>query len=366
MNKKIFSLVSGILIALLALTLGVGCKSGAGASTTNAQETTTAAAETTAAVETTTTAGETTALAQKLKIGYISKFLNHIWFLTEADAIKKFCEENGVEYLQADAEMDDQKMLQKVDEMIAQGVNGLVICATSQKIGVPITEKCAKAGVAVVAIDDFMDSYQGGLVPYVGLSNYGVCYTGAEQLAKLANERDFFKEGNVVKVINILSTKIPVLVERVKGHNDALTKNTPLKFPDDFLTADTEQAFLEEALVSTNAIVSAHPEVTHWLVTGTNDDCAVAAIRTFEELGIDKSNYISLGLGGYDLALEELAKGNDSFISMGLRADLHGRNAAQELYEFIVNKTPMKEKIEVPGTLYTVDNYKESPFYKEK
>jgi L-arabinose transport system substrate-binding protein len=179
----------------------------------------------------------------------------------------------------------------------------------------------------------------------------------------MAKERNFFKKGNVVKTILVDLTRLAVFHERLVGYKEALMANTPLKADSDYLTADTEDGMMNTSLAPVSAIVSANPQVTHWIACGGNDDTAIAAVRIFEEMGID--DYIACGLGGYDLALEELDKGNDRFITTGMRPDTEGYTAAEHAYNFITNGTPIPQATLVSGTINNVDNYKTSPFWTE-
>lgn len=359
---SLWILVVLTLVALMAVMSISGCK------TTTAEETT--AAETTAAATTAaeTTAAETTAAAagEELTYGYISKLLTHPWFTAESGGIEKFATENGIKYISADANMDDERCLELVDDLINQGIDALFICVTSQGIGPAVTEKCEKAGIPVMTIDDTIVDHNGKPVPHVGMPTKDVGVMGGEALSVIANERGFFEEGNVYKLMNVGSAKLSVLMERTEGYTEAVTANTPVKDPDDVIFVETEDGMMNNALPACNATVSANPNVTHWIATGINDDCAIAAIRAFEELGIDKANYISCGLGGYDLALEELDKGNDSFITVGLRPDNEGYMAGELMYDFLMNGTALPEITYVGGTIVDVNNYKESPFWVEK
>lgn len=353
-----------LLIILMLVTFSYGCAKPV--TTTETEAATTAAEET----EAQTTAAETTeetAAAVELKFGYVSKLLSHPWFTVESSGIEKFAKEHGIEYVALDANMDDEKMVALVDQLITQKVDALMVVVTSMGMGPIITKMAKEAGIPVITIDDPIEDEQGNPVPHVGMDTKGTGIAGGEALAALANERGFFNEGNVVKVLNGDAKKLLAATgPRTEGYNEGLTKNTSLVYPDDFIFVETEDGMMNNALPAFSAVVSAHPEVTHWIATGLNDDCAVAAVRTFEELGISKSNYLSGGIGGYDLALEELSKGNDSFISVALRADMHGYKAAEALYNFLTKDTPLEDVTYISGTVITVDNYKESAFWTEK
>ena len=352
-------LVITVILSFVITFSAVGCKQEEAAAEEETAEEEAAPAEETAEEE----VAEEEAPAMDLTFGYISKLLTHPWFMAESAGIEKFCDENGIEYIALDANMDDEKCLEMVDQLINQGIDALMICATSQGIGPAIMQKCEDAGIPVVTIDDTLMDQNDMAFPHVGMPTKEVGMTGGEALAAMATERGFFEDGNVVKVGNLTAAKLSVLMERTEGYTEAIAANTPLVDPDDFILVETEDGMMNNALPAANAIISANPDVTHWIFTGINDDCGIAAVRSAEELGVE--NFISCGLGGYDLALEELAKGNDKFITIGLRPDNEGYAAAEELYMFLTAGTALQETIYVGGTIVNVDNYTESPFWAE-
>ena len=66
----------------------------------------------------------------------------------------------------------------------------------------------------VYHVDDYMEDHNGEPVPYVGIDNYDALYDGGAAVAKLATERNFFEEGNVVKGLLMQQSKVEVLYER--------------------------------------------------------------------------------------------------------------------------------------------------------
>jgi len=355
-------LITGILLITVCSISLAGCKQPAAETTaaeTTAAETT--AAETTAAE---TTAAETTASpeGQAYKIGFVCKLLTNGWFVVEVQGMQKFCDEKGIELIAVDANMDDEKCLALFDELITKGVDAIITSATSMGMGPAIDAKCKAAGIPCITIDDPLKDADGKAFPHVGMPTKEVGITGGEALAQLANERGFFDEGNVVKVLHGIVEKITVCNERADGFKQGLMENTPLK-EDSFINVETVDGFMDNAIKGYSAVVGANLDATHWISYGCNDDSAVGAIRVYEELGIEKTNYLSCGLGGFNIALEELAKGNDSFITVGLRPDIEGYKACEAVYNFLSEGTPFEENIFVGGDIVTVDNYLDSPLY---
>jgi L-arabinose transport system substrate-binding protein len=368
MKKKLIWLLVVVVIVSMSMFVGIGCKTTTDAETTAAAATTaaaTTAAATTAAAETTAAAAETTAAAGKsYKIGYACKILTNPWFVAELGGMEKFASEAGnLEIIALDSNLDEERLLEQVDELIGQKVDALIICLTSATLGPSITKKAEAANIPVVAIDDAFNDHYGNPVPYTGMPNFEIGKMGGMALAKLANEKGFFDEGNVAKFMGIASPKSPVQMERIEGYKAALFTSTPMTADKNFELAASESGFMDDAITVASAIINANPQVTHWIAGGVNDDTGVGALKAFEELGMSKDNYFACGVAGYDIGLEELSKGNTNYITVGAFANIEGYKCAQMVYEYLVNATPMPADTFVAGKVLDVNNYKESVFY---
>ena len=343
-----------LMVALMAVSI-VACTAPAKTSDEASAAASQASAETSTAQE----SQEVSADAEPVRIAYISKMLSHPWFIAEDEGLKAKAEELGVEYFSIDANLDDEACDVAIDNALAQDIDGLAICITNQGNGPALAMKCAEQGVALITIDDGIVDQDGNPVPHVGMPTKDVGVLGGEMLAQYANERNFFAEGNVVKVLQIDAPDVSVLRPRLDGYQEALMANTPLT-ADDFIYVETTECMLEDSLAAAQATIQAHPEVTHWITGGVNDDTAVAMLKALEEQGkIPMENILACGLGGYALAIEEFKKGNDSFMCVVLNPFGEGEAAMQILYDYIVNGTPMPEVTYVNGTVATLDNWQD-------
>jgi ABC-type sugar transport system substrate-binding protein len=113
----------------------------------------------------------------------------------------------------------------------------------------------------------------------------------------------------------------------------------------------------EQVLPVAQGIINAHPEVTHWLITGLNDDSAVAPLRALEEAGFNMDNVIACGLGGYSLSTDEFKKGNKNYLTIKLQPQSHGSEGVRVLYEFITQKKPLKGFTPTSGVVVGFDDW---------
>lgn len=301
---------------------------------------------------------------EDLKFVYISKQLSHPWFIQEEMGIKKACDELGIEYVGIDSDGNDEKCLADVDNAFAMDADALLMCITNQSMGPNVAKNCKEAGIPLVTIDDNIVDEEGNPVPHVGMPTKEVGELGGAELAKMANERGFFEEGNKVKVLQIDIPTNTVFGPRLDGYKEALIKDTPLE-EEDFIrieAADPTGAYEGNLTVSSPVIVG-NPDVTHWIITGANDDCALAPMKILEEQGFDMNNVLGCGLGGYEMSLDEFKKGNESYIAIVLQPDVEGYEAVKIAYEYIVNGTEMPENTFISGSIANADNYLE--FYPD-
>jgi len=299
------------------------------------------------------------AAPEKIKIAYISKMLTNPWFVSEDEGLTDAANELGVEYFGLDANLDDEQCNALIDNALVQGIHGLALTITNQGNGPSVAAKCAEKGVALITLDDNIEDMDGNPIPHVGLPTKEVGYLGGEKLAEYAKARDFFAEGNVVKVIQIDAPRVTVLKPRLDGYMEALLANTPLTEAD-FINVETSECMLEDSLAAVQPVIQGHPEVTHWIATGVNDDTAIACLKAIEEQGkIPLENALFCGLGGYSMSVEEFEKGNDSYMTIVLNPYLEGYTAMQLLYDHIVNGVDLPMETLINGTVATLDNWQE-------
>lgn len=296
--------------------------------------------------------------AKKLKFAYVSKMLTHPWFLDEESGIKAKCQELGIDYIGVDANLNDEAFMQAVDNVIGQGANALMVVVTHQSLGPAVVDKAREAKIPLLTIDDTIVDSAGKPIPHVGLPTTETGIMGGHALAKLAKERGFFKPGNKVKVMMIDMSFLSVVHDRTVGYKQALMQDLPALKDSDFLIQDSKTGMFEENLPVASAILAANPDATHWLVTGINDDGALAPLRVFEEHGFPLERVLSVGLGGYSTSYEEFQKPHNSYIVTKLQPAEEGKIAVQLLYDNITKGKPIPAMTLVPGVIVTKETYK--------
>ena len=117
-------------------------------------------------------AAEPAASGEKIKIGLsFSDFATERW-KPEADLLTELLEAKGYEVLVQEANHDVKLQNDQIDNMVAQGVKGLIIIAEDGEAVVTSVDKAAAAGVVVIAYDRLIKTQS--IAAYLSFDNVEV------------------------------------------------------------------------------------------------------------------------------------------------------------------------------------------------
>jgi ribose transport system substrate-binding protein len=94
---------------------------------------------------------------KQLRIGVAMKTLNAPYFAAQGKAAEEEAKKLGATAISADSQNDMMKQIADVEDLLAKGIDGLILNPKDAKGLVPVTKECAKAGVPVVIIDSSID-----------------------------------------------------------------------------------------------------------------------------------------------------------------------------------------------------------------
>jgi len=217
--------------------------------------------------------------SEKPRIALIMKSLANEFFKTMADGARKHQGEHSSEYeLIVNGIKDERDLKRQVDlveEMVAQRVDAIVIAPADSKALVSACKHAQEAGIAVVNIDNKLDSQvladQGVKVPFVGPDNRaGAKMVGDYMAGKL-------KAGDKVAMLEGIKTAFNGQ-QRKLGFEDAM-KDAGLPI------VDSQSALweIEPASKIASAMLSEHPEIKGLLCC--NDSMALGALSAVKAAG---------------------------------------------------------------------------------
>lgn len=217
--------------------------------------------------------------AEKPRVALIMKSLANEFFKTMAEGAEDYNKANSEEFslitngLKNEGDIAGQVAL--VEQMIAQGVDAIVIAPTDSKAMVAVLERAQKSGIVVVNIDNKLDTYvlgeRGIKIPFVGPDNRAGAKLAGDYLAK------HLSEGDTVSIIGGIPGAFNA-IQRELGFKDSCSA-AGLK------TLSTQAGNWEMAKGNqvASGIINEHPEVKALLCA--NDNMALGAVAALKDAG---------------------------------------------------------------------------------
>ena len=244
------------------------------------------------------------------------KSLANEFFQTMAEGAKKHQAAHAADYelivngIKNETDLAEQVGL--VEQMLAQGVQALVIAPADSKALVTVLKRAEDAGVLVINIDNQLDAEtlkQAGLsIPFVGPDNRAGAKAVGDVLAKN------LKAGDEVAIIEGVTTAFNAQ-QRKAGFEDAMTA-AGIKI----VSSQSGQWEMEKANTVAAGILAANPNVQALLCA--NDNMALGAAAAVQAAG--KAGQIQIvGFDNIDALKPLLADGR-----VLATADQHGDQLA--------------------------------------
>lgn len=343
--KKRF-LAMAMVVAMMTGTV-VGCGSGSGESTadTKPQTTENPPAQTEEKQEESGDTQQTQGTGEKVKIAAIYRDMTQSWFIQEAAAAENQAEALGMEPLiVGDSKEDPSVYVDVLDNVLSQDIQGLIVNICDQQLSQMTVTKCKEAGIPVVAVDvPLIDENGNYLAPAIELDSYLSGRAMGEWAVNYIKENNMLENPEKTGIMILAMEKVTSCVPRSDGQVDVF-KESFTDFPEEnIIRIDYGGGSSDEGYNAAAATITAHPEITSWVVTAANDEGAQGATRALEQAGLDKDS-VTVGLGGYH-AKDEFRKDYSCFkASAYIKASTVGEESVKALYENIVNGTPIFEE----------------------
>ena len=315
------------LTALSLLTLVAGCGSGDAKSTSNG-------------------GGVTENGAEKPRVALIMKSLANEFFSTMAQGAKDHQASHGDQYDLIVNGIKDERDLSRqvglVDEMVASGVQAIVIAPADSKALVPALRKAKKAGVVVVNIDNRLDANvlekEGISIPFVGPDNKLGAQKVGEHLAQSLNE------GDAVLILEGIRTSFNAQQRRA-GFEEAMSSAG-------IRIADSQSAEWEMSKANTIAasMLSEHPEAK--AILAANDSMALGAMAAVKSAG-RAGDILIIGFDNITAVQDAIKDGK-----VLATADQHGDQLAVfgiEAALAMLDSEAVPEDVETPVDLITAE-----------
>jgi len=287
-----------------------------------------------------------TKASKEYRIALIMKAASNPFFATMQKGGEKAASELGIKLLAQTItdESSDQQQMDKVDSMVSQKVDAILIAPANSTSLVKPLMGAQKAGIPVINVDNRLDPdtvrAEGlELVAYVGADNEEGGWLAGEHLCKLLGE----------------TGKVAMLEGRRGVDNAEARKRGFLKaceaHPDiEVVASDSADWATDKAQDKFAAMLSAHPEIQGLFCA--NDNMAVGAIAAIKE----KNKTGSIVVVGYDniKAAQDALKEDTLAGTIEQHPDLMGYEAVKAAVAHLEGK-PVKTEVMVPLEVITKD-----------
>jgi L-arabinose transport system substrate-binding protein len=295
------------------------------------------------------------AAGDQLTIALIQKQGDQQYFVDEANGARDAAKALGAAKVNVvNVSMDSNAAISAMNVMVGQKVDGIAIVVPDQQIGPQVIDMAAQAKIPLVAADDPIKSGDGQAAAFVGFDGYDMGSKVGEEAGKLFKASGWNLDD--VRVIAAYEQQLSVCQDREKGEEEAFQKVVGalpkiIKVGTDNSTMDAQN--------KTGAVVTANPNVKHWVAWACNDENLIGVTTALANAGASAANVIGVGLGGY-LTCKDWQAGQTT----GNKAALYisgrdvGDAAVRVLVAAIRDHKPLPPKTIANTTIVTPENWK--------
>ncbi|SMO89947.1 ribose ABC transporter substrate-binding protein RbsB [Melghirimyces algeriensis] len=228
----------------------------------------------------------------QVKIGLSISTLNNPFFVSLKEGAEKAAKESGAELIVADAQDDNAKQLNDVEDLIQKNVDILLINPTDSKAITTAVESANKANIPVITVD--RKSEGGEVLSHIASDNVeGGKMAGEYILEQIGNK------GNIVELEGIPGTS--AARDRGKGFHQAVDNKDGVKVvasqPADFNRS--------KGLTVMENILQSNKEID--AVFAHNDEMALGALKAIQGA---KKDILVVGFDATDDAVKAVNKGD--------------------------------------------------------
>ena len=285
------------------------------------------------------------AMAESLegkKVGFAQCDNKNSWRIAETDSMQATADSLGVELIATDAGGDLAKQASNIDDLVAQGVDYLVV-APQEEDGLQASLQAAmEKGIPVILVDRGINGEAGVQYTTEIMSDF---IWEAEQLANLIIE-DSGDSGNIVILEGTQGATSTI--DRQKGFVDVIEKSNMKIIADQVANYVRE----EGQNVMANILQSQGDEINY--VFAHNDDMALGAIEAIKAAGKVPGVDIKVtGIDGPKAAMQAIIDG-EQFASCTC-SPLFGPKTF-EIIQALANGETVEPSYQNADTLYTAEN----------
>lgn len=223
------------------------------------------------------------------RVGYVVNYATHEWYQNVIKGMKDHAAELGITVEVMDANLDVAKQVSAAEDLMAKGVDVLIITPVNEEGVVPLLRKAKAANVPVVLEGNPVK----GMTTLVAICDYDTGYHAGVEAGKYVKE----KMGGVAKVMNVGLPLLSATVLRSNGFMDGIRT----VIPDATLVHDLDGGGNpDRALEVSTAALAENGDIN--VIYGINDSSSLGGLQAWRAAGKPEDNLLVVGTGGEGLA----------------------------------------------------------------
>jgi len=257
------------------------------------------------------------AAAKGMTIGVALDNLNDPFWQGILKGIQSAGKDLDVELVIRTSEGDAVKQNNQIDDMIAQGVKGIVCVYSDFKSIVQAVKACNKAGIPFVFCDRTLDSQPDAKVAWgIATDNYALTVNGWKYMADYAKAKNL--KLKVLELVGSLSDEN--VLRRTDGFKKVMADNS------DFIQLVQQvptEWNLEKALAGTRNALQAHPDIN--CIFMHSDYLLGATVSALKQAGMykkigEKGHVVVMPYSGNKAAIQAM---KDGYVEMTFGMDVY-------------------------------------------
>jgi L-arabinose transport system substrate-binding protein len=299
----------------------------------------------------------TASSAADVKIGFVVKQPEEPWFQDEWKFADVAAKEKGFTLVKIGAE-DGEKALSAIDNLGAQGAQGVIICTPDVKLGPGLVARATSNQLKLMTVDDRLVNSKGKPlenVPHMGISATKIGEAVGQAIVEQIKARGWNMKD--VGAIRVSYDQLPTAKDRVEGAIAVLKQNGFVA--QNIFDAPQSKTDTEAALNAASVVLNKNANIKKWVSFGLNDEAVLGAVRATEAAGLKAADVIAVGIGGSDSAINEFKKPNPTgfYGSIIISPKRHGYETALNMYNWVTSNKEPEKLILTSGKLATRESY---------
>ena len=259
---------------------------------------------------------------KKYTIGLSQGTMNHPFRVAMVDENVAYAEENYPEFevIATDGQNDSATQAQDVEDLLARGIDLLIISPLTSDALTPVCQKAMDQGIPVVTLDRNVEC---DVTCFIGAENKPMGVASADKLAEAPDGK-----GKIVEIQGTAGASANI------DRHDGFAEQLEAEYPDMEIIATQYCDYLrEDAMTFMDDTLQRFGPGEIDAIYCHNDEMALGALEALRAAGREDEEILIVGMDGSEDAFKEIEAGNMFFTVFYPYCAPEGMQAAYEILE---------------------------------